>query len=115
MMNDPKYKPTDLGIIHVEGNYLVPRDEPIMMLRAKDVTSLVAIMAYMEALKDMEFTEDVMKHLESSTERFEAFLKYQEENKDIQSVGCNQKSHSTGQWILCKAKIYNRSGIILEK
>ena len=45
-MNDPKYRPVDGGLVHVDGGYRVPRDEPCMVFRGKDVGALLAIVEY---------------------------------------------------------------------
>jgi hypothetical protein len=102
-MNDPKYYPCCGRLMHTEGEYFIPEDEPIMMLRGKDVTSLAAIVAYVKELMRMEDTETVRSHLESSVERLKTIYKYQIENSDKAGVGCSQIWHSTSDEILKRA------------
>ncbi len=73
-MNDPKYKCCKGDKFwHREGHYFIEALEPVMVLRGKDVTSLIAIMAYVDILLGMEGHPTVDSHLESSTERLFTF------------------------------------------
>lgn len=92
-MGDPKYTFSDDGIRHVDG-YLIPEDEPLMILRGKDIGALNAIVDYIEMLEDqIPRTPTIISHLESSYERLVAFYRYQFDNKHLQSVGCSHRSH----------------------
>ena len=102
-MNDPKYTPTDKGLLHEDG-YLVPLDEPVMTLRAKDIGALKAIVAYIEMLESNPFTEVIESHLQSSLERLQKFYEYQIENPELQSVGCSRAAHPDGVWYLHEAR-----------
>ena len=112
-MNDPKYRPVDGGLVHVDGGYRVPRDEPCMVFRGKDVGALLAIVEYIEMLEDQPGGSPVIQsHLDSSLERLEAFYSYQANNPDLQSVGCSRRSHADTAYMLDRAAIklaeYNR-------
>lgn len=104
-MNDPKYTPMVNGLWHNEGKYFVPPNEPIMTLRGKDVTSLVAVTAYVKALLDCSQTATVESHLNSSIERLAAIYKYQLDGI-APGVGCSQEYHNqSAVWILEAKKL----------
>jgi len=104
-MNDPKYLPTDSGIRHISGDYLIPEDEPIMILRGKDIGALSAICDYIDMLQDQDMTKTIRDHLASSSERLVAFYRYQRRNPDLQSVGCSRVQHSTSSAMLNAALV----------
>ena len=102
-MTDPKYTPTDNGIMHEDG-YMIPNDEPFMILRGKDIGALNNIVDYIEMLQDqVPQTPTIISHLESSSERLLAFYTYQVENPDLQSVGCSRRSHVDSLFFLGRA------------
>ena len=93
-MNDPKYKFGDTDkLYHRHGEYFIDKNEPVMVLRGKDVTSLAAICAYVQTLLDMKENEVVNSHLDSSIERLRVFWEYQT-TSGVSGVGCSQKHHS---------------------
>jgi len=103
-MSDPKYKPTSLGIMHEDG-YMLPDDEPLMILRGKDIGALNNIVDYIEMLQDqIPQTPTIISHLKSSSERLVAFYSYQINNPDLQSVGCSRNSHADSIFFLNRAK-----------
>jgi hypothetical protein len=103
-MSDPKYKPTNEGIMHEDG-YMLPDNEPLMILRGKDIGALNNIVDYIEMLQEqMPQSKTILSHLESSTERLVAFYKYQYENPDLQSVGCSKRSHIDSIFFMKRAK-----------
>jgi hypothetical protein len=103
-MNDPKYKFGSDDVLHHRiGGYQIEPSEPVMVLRGKDVTSLAAQCAYVQALLDMDENEVVNSHLDSSIERLFTFYKYQTES-GVAGVGCSQKHHSNSEQYLWKAK-----------
>ena len=93
-MNDPKYDFRNGKLRHIEGNYEVDKDEPIMVLRGKDVGALVAITAYVNMLEKERPNKVINSHLDSSLERLEAFVKYQIDNPNLQSIGCSIAHHT---------------------
>lgn len=105
--HDPKYEFGAADVLWRCGDnndgYIVPLGEPVMVLRGKDVTSLVAICAYIEALDWMDMHPVVKSQLESSFERLRTFYKYQID-KDKQGVIDSQKHHSGFEKILERAK-----------
>ena len=102
-MNDPKYEPTDSGLLHEDG-YLVPLDEPCMVFRGKDIGVLAAIVDYITMLQEQQDAPTIASHIASATERLRAFYRYQVENPDLQSVGCSRRSHSQSALFLALAK-----------
>ena len=101
-MNDPKYTPTNAGIVHEDG-YTVPLDEPCMIFRGKDIGSLSAIVDYITMLEEQQISATVVSHLKSSGERLQAFYDYQCANPDLQSVGCSRRQHSQSALFLSLA------------
>ena len=102
-MADPKYKPTAKGIMHEDG-YMIPNDEPLMILRGKDIGALNNIVDYIEMLQEqIPQTPTIVSHLASSTERLVAFYKYQVENPELQSVGCSRRSHADSLFFIGRA------------
>ena len=106
--NDPKYHFYSNRIMHVDDEYLVPTNEPCMVLRGKDIGALAAICSYIRMLEG-ELTQHgpnptINSHLDSSLERLEAFYQYQISNPDLQSIGCSQKAHTDFYLILNSAK-----------
>jgi len=103
-MQDPKYR---FGysdhVFHRDYNYVVPSDEPLMLLRGKDVTSLAAIIGYIDALYHMQPTETVRQHILSSVERLREFYRYQVNNAEKAGVKCSQLWHDTSDKILERA------------
>ena len=103
-MSDPKYKPTSKGIMHEDG-YMLPDDEPLMILRGKDIGALNNIVDYIEMLQEqVPQTPTIISHLESSTERLLAFYEYQKNNPDLQSVGCSRRSHVDSLFFMKRAE-----------
>mgnify|MGYP003384758886 CR=1 FL=1 len=102
-MSDPKYTPTAEGLVHEDG-YLLPDDEPLMILRGKDIGALSNIVDYVEMLQDQfPITPTIVSHLASSSERLLAFYTYQIENPELQSVGCSRRSHGDSIYFLKRA------------
>ena len=101
--NDPKYKPRNDGIYHEDG-YRIPLDEPIMMLRGKDIGALNIIVEYVEMLEEQPQNKTIVSHLNSSLERLNAFYLYQRDNQHLQSIGCSMRAHKSVLWMLRRAK-----------
>jgi hypothetical protein len=102
-MSDPKYTPTQNGIMHEDG-YMLPSDEPLMILRGKDIGALNNIVDYIEMLQDqIPQTPTIVSHLSSSSERLLAFYNYQIENPELQSVGCSRRSHVDSLYFIGRA------------
>ena len=102
---DPKYTPTDQGLMHEDG-YIIPADEPIMVFRGKDIGALLAIIEYIEMLEDQpQAMPTIVSHTASASERLVAFYCYQINNPELQSVGCSQRSHSDTHYILERARL----------
>jgi hypothetical protein len=103
-MSDPKYTPKADGIMHEDG-YMLPNDEPLMILRGKDIGALNNIVDYIEMLQDqIPQTPTIVSHLRSSTERLIAFYDYQKNNPDLQSVGCSKRSHTDSLYFMRRAE-----------
>ena len=103
-MSDPKYTPTAAGIMHEDG-YMLPDDEPLMILRGKDIGALNNIVDYIEMLQDqLPQSKTVLSHLKSSSERLIAFYRYQHENPDLQSVGCSKRNHTDSIFFMKRAR-----------
>ncbi len=102
-MTDPKYKPKDDGLYHEDG-YKIPEDEPLMVLRGKDIGALHSIVSYIEMLEDQPPNKTIVSHLASSLERLKAFHDYQVLNPHLQSVGCSRRSHERSFGFLLKAR-----------
>ena len=102
-MSDPKYTPTADGIMHEDG-YMLPNDEPLMILRGKDIGALNNIVDYIEMLQEqVPQTPTIVSHLESSAERLLAFYNYQTNNPELQSVGCSRRSHVDSLYFIGRA------------
>ncbi len=102
-MSDPKYTPKANGIMHEDG-YMLPDDEPLMILRGKDIGALNNIVDYIEMLQEqVPQTPTIVSHLESSSERLLAFYNYQVENPELQSVGCSRRSHVDSLFFIGRA------------
>jgi len=102
-MGDPKYTPKANGIMHEDG-YMLPDDEPLMILRGKDIGALNNIVDYIEMLQEqVPQTPTIVSHLKSSSERLLAFYNYQVENPELQSVGCSRRSHIDSLYFLGRA------------
>ena len=107
-MNDPKYKFGDSDrLYHRGGEYFIDQNEPVMVLRGKDVTCLAAICAYVQALLDMSENEVVNSHLDSSLERLRVFWEYQT-TSGVAGVGCSQKHHSGSEKYIAETEILLR-------
>ena len=102
-MADPKYTPKANGIMHEDG-YMIPNDEPLMIMRGKDIGALNAIVDYIEMLQDQRPAPTIASHLISSSERLKAFYDYQVANPELQSVGCSRRSHTDALFFLKRAK-----------
>ena len=102
-MSDPKYTPTENGIMHEDG-YMLPDDEPLMILRGKDIGALNNIVDYIEMLQEqVPQTPTIVSHLKSSSERLLAFYNYQVDNPELQSVGCSRRSHVDSLYFIGRA------------
>ena len=102
-MSDPKYTPKENGIMHEDG-YMLPDDEPLMILRGKDIGALNNIVDYIEMLQEqVPQTPTIVSHLESSSERLLAFYNYQVDNPELQSVGCSRRSHIDSLYFIGRA------------
>lgn len=102
-MSDPKYTPKANGIMHEDG-YMLPDDEPLMILRGKDIGALNNIVDYIEMLQEqVPQTPTIVSHLESSSERLLAFYNYQVDNPELQSVGCSRRSHVDSLYFIGRA------------
>lgn len=102
-MSDPKYTPKANGIMHEDG-YMLPDDEPLMILRGKDIGALNNIVDYIEMLQEqVPQTPTIVSHLESSSERLLAFYNYQIDNPEMQSVGCSRRSHVDSLFFIGRA------------
>jgi len=88
-MNDPKY---NIQLCHADG-YIIDPNEPVMVLRGKDVGALVAICAYVDMLENEHPNAVINSHLDSSLERLEAFYIYQRDNPKLQTIGCSNRNH----------------------
>ncbi|WP_345864590.1 hypothetical protein [Shewanella algae] len=103
-MGDPKYRASAEGIYHEDG-YLLPPDEPLMILRGKDIGALNAIVDYVDMLEEQNpQTPTIVSHIKSATERLYSFYVYQVNNPDLQSVGCSRRSHVDSNHFLIRAK-----------
>lgn len=100
---DPKYLPIGDKMFHQDG-YQLPDDEPLMIFRAKDVGSLMAICEYIEMLEEQPQNKTIVSHLTSSLERLSVFYHYQIHNPHLQSVGCSMKAHDRYKMFLNIAK-----------
>lgn len=101
--HDPKYRfGKDDSIWHRESEYYVDPDEPVMLLRGKDVTALHACIMYVEILMSMPPNETVDSHLTSSLERLKTFYVYQT-TSGVAGVGCSQKHHGGSEKIIERA------------
>lgn len=104
-MNDPKYRFGDTDrLFHRTGIYEIDADEPVMVMRGKDVTALHACMCYVRVLLDMPENEVVNSHLDSSIERLATFYRYQTTNREKSGVGCSQKNHGGSERIIDEAR-----------
>ena len=102
-MSDPKYTPKANGIMHEDG-YMLPDDEPLMILRGKDIGALNNIIDYIEMLQEqIPQTPTIVSHLKSSSERLLAFYNYQVDNPELQSVGCSRRSHVDSLYFIGRA------------
>lgn len=84
-MNDPKYGIKGQALYHKTGNYLLPIDEPVMLLRGKDPIALAALKHYVCICK---LTNN--HHLESATERLRAFERFQREHPKRCGNNCDE-------------------------
>jgi len=77
---DPKYEFKDGRLWHRKSNYFIPDDEPVMVLRGKDQVSISAIEAYIKTMQSVvPQTEFTQQHIDSVTERLNAFKSFQEQ------------------------------------
>jgi hypothetical protein len=81
-MNDPKYTIKDGRLWHIAGNYAVPDEEPVMILRGKDPT----VIAYVESYE--HFAPD-KAHLDASKKWLELAKAYQDKYPERVKVGCH--------------------------
>lgn len=84
---------------------MLPEDEPLMILRGKDIGALNNIVDYIEMLQEQnQKMPTIITHLESSTERLMAFYAYQRDNPHLQSVGCSYRNHEDSGYFMVRAK-----------
>lgn len=79
-LHDPKYSFTQGKVLHREKNYLLPVDEPYYVLRGNDPFAPTMAHFYNETLKGEDPSDIVLGHIETSSERVEAFKNYQMEH-----------------------------------
>lgn len=84
-MNDPKYTIRDGRLWHIEGDYPIPDDEPVMVLRGKDPVALYAIACYANS-------HTCEAHIRSSHERLDAFKAFQSANPDRVNTDCTKNN-----------------------
>lgn len=89
MAHDPKYAWQDGRVLHREGGYLLPADEPVMLLRGKDVAVPHMIRAYIALLEAQPQTQIVKDHIASATERLTTIEHWQVEHADRAGLGCH--------------------------
>ena len=111
-MSDPKYPIIENKIYHIDG-YELPHDEPIMVLRGKDIGALSAICDYLKMLTEQERNKVIISHYNSSLERLRAFYEYQIKNPELQSIGCTRRCHIDYTQILFMAKSWIDKGEML--
>ena len=80
---DPKYRPIQGRLLHIDKGYLIPIDEPLYILRGNDPVAPYMAQWYFDSLVEEEQTEIVKGHQTTSNERVAAFQKYQTENRDM--------------------------------
>ena len=80
-MQDPKYMIVGGILYHRQGNYPIPANEPVMILRGKDPVAIAAIEAYIAA----HTCED---HKDSAHERLMSFRDYQREHPERVNTDC---------------------------
>jgi len=93
-LHDPKYSFTQGRVLHREKNYLLPVDEPYYVLRGNDIFAPQMAHYYHEVLKGEDPSDIVLGHIETSSERVEAFKTYHEKYPDMigkmyPEVGCS--------------------------
>ena len=81
-MNDPKYDILEGKLWHRAGAYAVPDEEPVMIIRGKDPVAIRMIEAYIASNPDEA-------HVQSATERLNAFREYQEKYPERARSGCH--------------------------
>lgn len=68
-MNERKYKINEDGrLVKKSTGKPIPNDEPVFIFRAKDRKAVVAIMAYVMVLDDLDQREEVLKSVKLFTE-----------------------------------------------
>jgi hypothetical protein len=96
-MHDPKYRfgPEDT-VLHRDGGYFLPDDEPLVLFRGKDVGALVALNAYREFMEyvsqhaDTAHAREIARaHATSIAERISAISTFQSDNPDRTGLGCH--------------------------
>ena len=80
---DPKYRPIQGRLLHIEKNYLIPTDEPVYVTRADDPTAVELAKYYFSALEGETQSNIVVDHMKTSTERVEVFELFAEDNCDM--------------------------------
>lgn len=85
---DPKYDFVGGRIWNRNGNYFLPDDEPVMVLRGKDQACLAAIFGYIECLEKQAQTKHVLEHIKTSRERLGVFFEFQTKNPERAGIGC---------------------------
>lgn len=88
VINDPKYAFVNGRIFSVNGDYWIPEDEPVMVLRGKDQAAISAIIGYIECLNKQQQTEHVIEHIKTATERLDQFLNFQTSKPEFSGIGC---------------------------
>jgi len=80
---DPKYRPIQMRLLHIEKGYLIPVDEPLYILRGNDPFAPIMAQWYYDALVDEVQSKIVVGHQETSSERVATFLRYHQENPEM--------------------------------
>lgn len=81
-MNDTKYTIVNGKLWHREGNYAVPDEEPIVVLRGKDPVALRLIAMYLECGPDES-------HRASMENNLRLFAEYQQKYPQRTRQGCH--------------------------
>ena len=91
-MADRKYEFRNGQLWHRQGNYPVPDDEPLMVLRAKDPDAIYAIRAYIQRCSDVAKTGDdeALAHYEGAKLTEAEFEKFAREHPERIKRGCHK-------------------------
>ena len=97
MANDPKYRfGEEDRVLHREGGYFLPDDEPVVLFRGKDVGTLVALQAYHDFMEyvaahaDNDHARSVAAaHATSISERLDTIREFQRAHPERTGLGCH--------------------------